>query len=279
MTSRREPNQTTAATEIADGPLQPYVVGGPPTTSDRIRDLVSVFRSSPRLIVQATGALAATLLAVIVGAVLIGRGGPPPDHELPMADAASQEAPDAPGDQPDRTQAGESSAESMARHSVPADAANESAGPVHAHVAGAVNQPGMVILEADSRISDLVEAGGGPVAEADLDRINLAAPVEDGARLYVPAVGEEEPPSEVTPSVGGGPAAGEPVEDAGEGAVAVNSATEAELEDLPGVGPATAEAIVAHREQNGPFASVEALESVRGIGPAKLEAMRDNVVL
>ncbi|MEX2626240.1 MAG: ComEA family DNA-binding protein, partial [Ilumatobacteraceae bacterium] len=102
----------------------------------------------------------------------------------------------------------------------------------------------------------------------ELDALNLAAPVVDGQRIYVPAVGE------VVPSPGNDPDAATvppaPID--------VNSAPAIELERLPGVGPTIAAEIVDDRERNGPFPDVDALIRVRGIGPAKLDAVRELVL-
>jgi competence protein ComEA len=144
------------------------------------------------------------------------------------------------------------------------------------HIAGAVTRPGVYELNPAARVIDAVTVAGGPTADADLDGLNLAAPLADGQRVYVPHAGEVDPAA--IPS--GGPAA--PVEsgdDAPRGPVNVNTATAAELESLPGVGPATAAAIVDERTRNGPFASIDDLERVPGIGPAKLAALRGQVTL
>ena len=136
------------------------------------------------------------------------------------------------------------------------------------HVAGAVAQPGLVELAAGARVADAVAEAGGPVATADLDRVNLASLVSDGDRIAIPAVGEDAP---------------DLVESRGEGGetgpVDLNSATVGELEALPGVGPATAGAILTYREENGPFESVTALDAVPGIGPAKLDQLRPLVTV
>ena len=133
------------------------------------------------------------------------------------------------------------------------------------HIAGAVNAPGVYQLVAGSRVIDAVQAAGGLSVEANPDAVNLAAVVTDGQRVYVPAVGEP-----ISPTV-----ADEGVDSALEPwPININSASSDRLEDLPGVGPATAAAIIAHRDQQGPFASVDQLADVRGIGPAKLEAIR-----
>lgn len=137
--------------------------------------------------------------------------------------------------------------------------------PVVVHVAGAVVSPGVRRLPAESRVIDAVDAAGGLAPDADASRINLAAPLVDGAQIYVPRHGE------VAPQVVGGAAT------PGDGIIDLNTADATLLETLPGVGPATAAAIVDHRERNGPFASVEGLLDVRGIGEAKLAQLRDLV--
>ena len=139
------------------------------------------------------------------------------------------------------------------------------AAPVVVHVAGAVMAPGVQRLAAGSRVIDAIEAAGGLRADADADRVNLAAELVDGTQVYVPAVGEPAPPA-----VSG--SSGTPA-----GPIDLNTADEAALETLPGVGPATAAAIIDHRERNGPFASVDELLDVRGIGEAKLAQIRDLV--
>jgi len=111
----------------------------------------------------------------------------------------------------------------------------------------------------------VIDAAGGALGRADLDAINLAARVDDGAQIHVPAVGEI-----VTlgvPAPAGGPKA--PID--------LNTADEAALDSLPGVGPSTAAAIVERRRQVGRFVTVDDLLDVPGIGPAKVEALRDLV--
>ncbi|MDP9464225.1 MAG: helix-hairpin-helix domain-containing protein, partial [Actinomycetota bacterium] len=126
-------------------------------------------------------------------------------------------------------------------------------------------------LGASPRVTDAIIAAGGAGEDADLDIINLAAAVHDGERVYVPTIGEVVPMVIGVEPAGQGPA---PV-----GTVNVNAATEEQLDVLPGVGPATAAAIVAHRQQHGPFQTVEQLGDVRGIGPAKLDALRGLVTV
>lgn len=135
------------------------------------------------------------------------------------------------------------------------------------HVAGAVVEPGVYQLTAGARVRDAVVAAGGPTDAADWNALNLAAPVADGTKVYVPAVGEELPAALTVPPVAG----------TGSALVDVNAATADELDELPGIGPATAAAIVTERERNGPFVDVDDLDRVPGIGPAKLESLRDLV--
>jgi competence protein ComEA len=131
------------------------------------------------------------------------------------------------------------------------------------HVAGAVVSPGVYTLAGGARVGDAVVAAGGPGAGADPDALNLAAALTDGSRVYVPLHGEPiAPPVALVEEVGAS------------GPIDLNAATAEQLDSLPGVGPATAAAIVDHRELHGPFASVDDLADVRGIGPAKLDALR-----
>lgn len=138
------------------------------------------------------------------------------------------------------------------------------------HVAGAVARPGLVRLPSGARVADALAAAGGPAQGADLDRLNLAAPLADGTRLYVPFVGQPVP-ADVGLSTPGTDAKGPTA------VVDLNTATATELESLPGIGPATAQAILDYRARRGRFRSVEELLAVRGIGPAKLAALRGRV--
>ena len=136
------------------------------------------------------------------------------------------------------------------------------------HVAGAVGVPGVYELAGGARVVDAVEVAGGLAADADVAVLNLAAVLTDGQRIYVAKVGET-PPAIAVPDGAAPPGSSAPP-----GPVDLNAATVSELDELPGIGPATASAIVAHRDEHGPFAAVGDLEAVRGIGPAKLEALQ-----
>jgi competence protein ComEA len=149
---------------------------------------------------------------------------------------------------------------------------------VLAHAAGAVHRPGLYELGAGDRVADLIAAAGGATRRADLDRVNLAAPVVDGSQVVVPRLGEPVTVAPVpTGSTGSTGSTGDP--GAPIAPVDLNTAGIEELETLPGVGPATAAAILEHRDANGPFASVDELIDVPGIGEAKLAAVADLVTV
>lgn len=190
---------------------------------------------------MAAGAVTAVVAVVVIVLVLRGPA-PPPELRLPLAGG-----PDDPA------------ATTTTTTAAPTE--------VLVHAAGAVRAPGVYRLHSAARVADLVEAAGGPLEDGDLDRLNLAAPLTDGERVYVPRRGEPAPDVST---------AGGVVEETSR-LVDLNTADTEQLEALPGVGPATAEAILDERERRGRFATVDDLLDVRGIGPAKLEALRDQV--
>jgi len=130
-------------------------------------------------------------------------------------------------------------------------------------VVGEVDKPGLVTLGQGARVADAL-AAAAPRPEADLLALNQAQLLVDGQQILVQAAGAAPPPAPAGPS-------------GAAGLVSLNSATAEELTTLPGVGAATAAAIIAHREANGPFTSVEKLKDVKGIGPAKFSALKDLV--
>lgn len=136
-------------------------------------------------------------------------------------------------------------------------------------VAGEVEQPGVYEFAEGDRVIDAIERAGGQLPKADLSLLNLAAPLTDGTQILVPKAG---PPGVVVPGDGtAGSSSG--------GLININSASATELETLSGIGEVLASTIVEYREQNGPFASVEDLMDVSGIGPATLEEIRDQVTV
>lgn len=129
------------------------------------------------------------------------------------------------------------------------------------HVSGEVVDPGLVRVSGGARVADAILAAGGSTPEADLTRINLAAPVVDGQQVIVPSIN--------------GPAQSA----TSDGRIRINDASAAELESLPRVGPVLAERIVAHRDAVGQFQTVEDLLDVPGIGEATLANMRELIVV
>jgi len=127
-----------------------------------------------------------------------------------------------------------------------------------AYISGAVRSPGVYTMEADERLTDLVQKAGGALDDADLDRVNLAQRVRDQEHFYIPRQGEELP----TPTPG-------------DGRIDINTASLEQLKTLPGIGEVKAEAIIAYREANGPFQMLDELMNVDGIGPVTYENIRD----
>ncbi|RVW11039.1 ComEA family DNA-binding protein [Prescottella agglutinans] len=155
--------------------------------------------------------------------------------------------------------------------------------PLVVSVVGLVNQAGLVRLPPGSRIADALAAAGGPRPGADVLGLNMAEKVDDGDQILVGVTPPDGGPTTVgSARVGAGTAvsggaAGAPAK--GVGKVDLNTAAEADLDALPGVGPVTAAAIVAWRQTNGKFTDVEQLGEVDGIGPARLAKLRDLVTL
>lgn len=150
------------------------------------------------------------------------------------------------------------------------DTAGAEAAPrLFVHVVGAVRRPGLFRVKDGARVADALARAGGPTRRADLSAVNLAAPLADGQQVVVP----RRPPA--------GAAAAGVVDAAGGTAtgakVSLATATVEQLDELPGIGPVTAQKIVDWRTAHGPFRSVESLDDVPGIGPARIEQLRDLV--
>jgi competence protein ComEA len=144
--------------------------------------------------------------------------------------------------------------------------------PILVDVAGEVRKPGVYEFTEGDRVIDAIQAAGGATAKANLEALNLAAPVQDGVQVLVPA---KVPVSDSAPPGTAGTSPGAP----GATLVNINTASATELETLPGIGEVLSQAIVDYRTQNGPFASVDDLENVSGIGPSILDDVRDSVTV
>lgn len=219
------------------------VVVGPPDRPLPRRRAVEVVAEWISLIGPARMAVAGvSALAVVAAAAWLLRAGPPAtEASLALADGSVPVAtlPPPAGGRPD----------------------------VVVHVAGAVAEPGVHILTEGDRVIDAIAAAGGELPDADIQALNLAAPVVDGQRIHVPVEGE-------SPEIDPGQPPG-----AGAGPIDINRAPAEVLETLPGVGPATAAAIIDDRTRNGPFSTVDDLDRVSGIGPATLSRLRDLVTV
>jgi competence protein ComEA len=183
---------------------------------------------------QAVAWAVAAIVAVLLGVRLLGGGGPPP----PPVEVGS----------------GGRAGKGQGR-----DASAPPRGP-YVHVAGAVRRPGLYRLEGGARVAAAVRRAGGPAGDANLNLINLAARLQDGQQVVVPAN-----------AAPGGASAGPTAPDA---PISLGSATVEQLDELDGIGPTLAERIVSHRQASGGFSSIDQLAEVDGIGEKRLEALK-----
>ena len=235
-------------------PPRPNEWGSP---LERLVDRVRELRGDPRVGIAAllVVALAAGLIWYRLGA---GDGGEP---------STTRRAPTSTTPAADSTGAGSSATSGSS------SGATKKGERATVHVAGAVTKPGVYDLDAGARVIDAIEAAGGGAPDADLNRLNLAAKVADGQRVLVQRVGEAAQAGSSSPGGSGGGSA-DP-----SGLVSLNSATQAELEALPGIGPTLAEAIITERERRGGFRSVNELRDVRGIGEKRFADLKDKVTI
>lgn len=245
----------------------------------------------------------AVVLVALVAGWALSRG---PVVDMPVVDTSLVDADQGRGGEPASVAPGsEASPSGEVRPPPPAE--------IIVSVVGMVHHPGVVTVPGVARAADAIDAAGGMLPEASPASVNLAAPLVDGQQILVgpdplpelstggtaagnsggtagaEGLGVGAGGSGVGGAGGGGAggggaggaggSGGGPDGGSGAGLVNINTATEAELETVTGIGPATAKKIVAHRDKNGPFASVDQLEEVPGIGPAKLEGMRAEVTV
>lgn len=250
-----------------DSPVPPHhhthgAVDGDVTDWESTPAPPSLWRT--RIVVPALLMVAVVVLTWWVTSWLTGPASSPDQPDaVPFADSAS-------------VSSGSSTAvESMPNSTVDRDVdSDDSSDVVVVHVAGEVRRGGLVRLPEGSRVADAVEAAGGATGEAHLDLVNLAAPVADGTQILIPG---PDTPAAILESASAQASPGSSGAAAGGGTVNVNSANSAALDTLPGIGPALAQRIIDHREQVGPFGSLEDLGAVSGIGPKMLERLEGQV--
>ncbi len=154
------------------------------------------------------------------------------------------------------------------------------------HISGAVKQEGIVELESESRVSDAIEKAGGLKDNADLENINLAYRLEDGTKIYIPkledrnnAVSNTTEKSMESFNTSDSKQIETTSSTSGDKKININTATQTELELLPGIGKSTAQNIIQYRKENGKFKVVEDIKKVNGIGEGKYEKIKDLIVL
>ncbi len=154
---------------------------------------------------------------------------------------------------------------------------SSSAAEVYVDVDGAVVRPGVYRLKEGARVSQALDAAGGLTVEADVTGLNRASKITDGQKIYVPTVGEQQ----AAAAVGGAESSAATTPGAGSssGLVNINTASSAELQTLSGIGPSMAQSIIDDRSKNGPFASVDDLMRVSGIGEKKLAKIKDCICI
>ena len=209
--------------------------------------------SVARFLPGGTTVAALIVVVVLIAAVGVWRHAAEREHSQALAQSSSERE--------------ESGSASVATGPSPSAPASEGERPddVVVYVSGAVASPGVLTLPASSRVIDAITAAGGATPEADLESINLARILVDGEQIRVGVVGESPPSA----SAGTGTAA--------QACVRLASATETELQTLPGIGPALAQRIISYRATHPRLTSVEELDDVPGIGPSLIEKIRPGV--
>lgn len=152
--------------------------------------------------------------------------------------------------------------------------------PIAVHVIGAVPRPGLYEFAEGARVQDAIDAAGGLLSAANVDSINLAALLEDGQQLNIPYKAGQEPSTQEPGSGDDGlnlPGGTEEPTDTGGGEdelININTASLEELDSLPGIGPSIAQRIIDYRDENGPFATIDDILNVSGIGPSTFDQIK-----
>ena len=208
--------------------------------------------SVARLLPGATTVAALIVVVVLIAAVGVWRHAATREHSHTLAQSSSE-----------RSESGSAPVEAGPSPHVPASAGGK-ADDVVVYVSGAVASPGVLTLPASSRVIDAITAAGGATPEADLESINLARVIVDGEQIRVGVVGESPPVA----SEAGTPAGT---------CIRLATATEAELQTLPGIGPALAQRIISYRATHPRLSTVEELDDIPGIGPSLIDKIRPGV--
>lgn len=158
-------------------------------------------------------------------------------------------------------------------------------GKIVIHITGAVHKTGILVLTEGARIADAIDAANGATEQADLDEVNLAYILEDGQKIYIPSKNDKNKENStdkkyITKESGNNVIVDSKNTSKGENIkVNINTATQSELETLSGIGPSIASKIIEYREKNGKFEKVEELQNVSGIGDAKYNSVKDQVIV
>ena len=149
---------------------------------------------------------------------------------------------------------------------------------IKVHIAGSVVTEGIVELEEGARIADAIQSAGGTTADANMQKINLAHKLQDGQKIYIPNLNEDETAIIENGGITESATASRTTINS-TGKININTATQTELELVTGVGPSTATKIIEYREENGKFQTVEDIKNVPGIGDSKYESMKEQITV
>lgn len=153
---------------------------------------------------------------------------------------------------------------------------NEEEDMMAVHITGEVKKSGVVKIKEGSRIEDIIEAAGGLTENADITNVNLAFVVEDGMKIRIPSINEEKTDEDyITEDSGKGVIMTDENTSTSSSVININTASESELEQLPGIGPSISSRIIEYRNKNGKFKSIEDIKNVTGVGDSKFEKIKD----
>lgn len=207
---------------------------------------------------------AAIVIILIVAVVFFARFGEESDNSIDLEETQNRQAQAENADGMEQTTEG--------------NAADAAFGPVYVDIGGCVRKPGVYQVVEGTRLFEVIKEAGGLTAEADVSQINQAETVTDGQKVVIPAIGEENTSGGSSPGGTSGTAdTGNSGAVTADGKVNINKADSTQLQELPGVGPATAEKILDYRQTYGAFKTPEDIKNVSGIGDKTYEKMKDKI--